>query len=430
MRKITPLILAFLAIEAMAEPAGSVEALLSALGEADVGESLTVDGRLLGGMIEGPVRLERVDLRVPGARVHVIRDGRATTLSYPQRHLFAGGGVEHGGVRVGLLFDPRDSRLQGAVAGPQGLRRLSLSEDARQLNAVDSRANLPEGVELDISCGNVSMDQSERAPSLAHDPLAGVFDSGARGQLRYGVLAIDTDQEWLDRRFGNDKTAAAEWLEDLLMFTNTVFEAQLDLRMLQGETFLRVGSDPYDETGSPASPAQLQEFGSYWSANFDDVARTHAALVSGLSATSTSASGIAWVNSYCEYQSTGGSYSVNQLFYSSSVPVDVSARLFAHELGHNLGSVHTHCYDPPIDQCYAQENGCYSGPTSCPGGGDNAGTLMSYCNIQGCGSNNQNLLQLAPRVETLLDQVVTDNTPSCLATDVGTTLIFRDRFES
>jgi hypothetical protein len=61
------------------------------------------------------------------------------------------------------------------------------------------------------------------------------------------------------------------------------------------------------------------------------------------------------------------------------------AFVVGHELGHNFGSRHTHCYVPPIDECYAGESGCYQGPTSCPGG---PGTVMSYCHVAGCGNNH------------------------------------------
>jgi hypothetical protein len=49
-----------------------------------------------------------------------------------------------------------------------------------------------------------------------------------------------------------------------------------------------------------------------------------------------------------------------------------------HEVGHLFGSVHTHCYQPPIDVCSAVEAdlGCYDGPTDSPSDG---GSLMSYC---------------------------------------------------
>ena len=49
----------------------------------------------------------------------------------------------------------------------------------------------------------------------------------------------------------------------------------------------------------------------------------------------------------------------------------------AHEIGHLAGSVHSHCYSPPIDQCHSGENGCYAGPTSTP---EDGGSIMSYCN--------------------------------------------------
>jgi hypothetical protein len=59
---------------------------------------------------------------------------------------------------------------------------------------------------------------------------------------------------------------------------------------------------------------------------------------------------------------------------------------FSHEVGHNFGSKHSHCYNniggnpAPIDKCYSGESGCYSGATSLPGpAGQGSGTLMSYC---------------------------------------------------
>lgn len=425
------LFLAVLCAKGHAATIDSTHQLIMELGRAEIGETIRLDGSLLGGAVSGEVALERIRLRAPGAQVLVLAGNGPQPLDYPRRFAFMGYPLSDRSTRVGLLFDPVGIRLSGAVASADRLDALQLVTDAGwRITSSTSRSLLPEGVELMQTCGNVGLDQSHRAPRLDPEPLRGVFPSASRGSLRYGLLALDTDVEWMDKRFGDNTTQAAEWLEDLLLVTNTIFEAQLDLRMLQGDTFLRTDTDPYDEESSGATQAHLTEFGAYWENNLGGIQRTHAALISGNSSSGNSASGIAWVNSYCESQSVGGSYSVNQLFWNSGIPVQSSARLFAHEIGHNLGSVHTHCYDPPIDQCYSGEtvNGeaCYEGPTSCPTEG--SGTLMSYCNFSsGCGTANR--LELAPEVEFVLDQAVNGNTPSCLS-ETAETVIFRDRFET
>jgi len=424
--------LTLVCVHARAATIDTVDRLVLELNQAQIGEVLTVDTVVFGSVVSGALDLERIELRAPGAKVYVEGEGGLVELDYPRRKVFMGRAVEDPRIRIGLLFDPIGLRIDGAMVSDKGLHSLELSsERGWRINARSEPTTLPDGIELIQTCGNINIDQSHRAPRFSPSALDGMLSLVERGSLRYGVLALDTDTQWLDQRFGDDTTAAAEWMEDLLVATNTIFEAQLNLRMLQGETILRTESDPYIEESSGASGSHLNEFGSHWENNQAGVDRTHAALVSGNSDSGYSASGIAWVNSYCKEQSSGGSYSVNQLFWASDVLVSSSARLFAHELGHNLGSVHTHCYDPPVDECWSGETPappCFDGTPSCPqvGGVDAPGTLMSYCNRNGCGSNK---MEFAPEVESLLNQVVDDNTPSCLSTSIDDFVIFEDRFE-
>ena len=56
--------------------------------------------------------------------------------------------------------------------------------------------------------------------------------------------------------------------------------------------------------------------------------------------------------------------------------------VFAHELGHNFGSYHTHDYCPPLDDCY---DNC-TGNTNCP-----RGTIMGYCHLCPGGVSNVDL---------------------------------------
>lgn len=403
------------------DAAGLLEALAAAPERAEI----EFDGRLLDYAVAGRVRLERVRLLATGARVRVLHEGIARPLEREPRRIFRGSAVNDPRLRIGLLFDPASGALTGAIAERGKLRTITRAESAAGTSIIvrDLDRQSPAGTGLDFSCGNIDFEHPGGA-SFASPPETAT----ARGseQLRYGVLAFDTDKEWLDKRFGDDAIAANEWLEELLVISNTIFESQLGLRMLQGDTLLRVGSDPY--SGSQANQAFLEEFGGHWQNNYGHIERTHAALISGRSSSGLSAAGIAWVDTYCAEQQQGGSYSLNLLFHSSSVIVGFSARVFAHEIGHNLGSEHTHCYTPPVDECYAQEDGCYSGPVSCPGGG--SGTLMSYCNLpagSGGADCGQNKLELASPVETLLNQRIDANTPACIVNDIA---LFQDRFEA
>ena len=92
------------------------------------------------------------------------------------------------------------------------------------------------------------------------------------------------------------------------------------------------------------------------------------------------------------FQNAGGDYgfsgSISGLFDPSAPQVIWDSMVVAHEIGHNFGSPHTHCYGnipdaglPPVDVCFSQNaSGCNTGPVSLPGPqGAGSGTLMSYC---------------------------------------------------
>src|SRR5207247_2854493 len=90
--------------------------------------------------------------------------------------------------------------------------------------------------------------------------------------------------------------------------------------------------------------------------------------------------GVAYVDVLCN--DTYG-FGVSQVFGDSTPAGTWDLLVVAHELGHNFGSVHSHCYNPPLDHGYNQEPGCYSGPVVA-----SHGTIMSYCHLLAGGMNN------------------------------------------
>ncbi|MGE5718017.1 MAG: M12 family metallo-peptidase, partial [Acidobacteriota bacterium] len=144
---------------------------------------------------------------------------------------------------------------------------------------------------------------------------------------------------------------------------------------------------------------ELSEFTNYWNATYSNstVPRSVATMLSGKQPGTNSASGIAWVaGSVC---GSSNDYSFCQVFKPAYLYGDTL--VVGHEIGHNLGSPHTHCYaDPRPDICYAGESNqppfttnCFSGTPACPAplviNGYNAtGTIMSYCHIWPCDSSS------------------------------------------
>ncbi|VAW45945.1 hypothetical protein MNBD_GAMMA02-1474 [hydrothermal vent metagenome] len=194
---------------------------------------------------------------------------------------------------------------------------------------------------------------------------------------------------------------------------------------------LRINTDPYPTESDIVQ--YLTDFGEYWRVNQDSIQRDFALLLSGQSIGSNSFSGVAWVNSYCEngFTQNGGtvtigSYSVNRI--GGNFPAASVAIFVGHEIGHNLGSPHTHCYNTPLDECFNTESGCYAGVPASPAGG--SGTIMSYCHFSGanaayCGSSDEDF---HPTVISRFNSRITANFPSCIQS-FGSDIIFVDGFE-
>lgn len=356
------------------------------------------------------VRLRRFDVYAPDAKIVVIENG--VSREEPRSRLaFFQGAVADGleaGSRLVTWLDPETGRVGGFVAATSGTVLLEPARrDEREVTRVLMSDMLPDaGPGLAWSCGvkeegedfpwREEMRRAREAATVSR-PLS----VAALGTLtKTAVIAFDTDAEYLDLRFGDSASAATSYIAQLVAGMSLIYERDVasssgnGVRILQGYTILRIGeaSDPYTDTVGSADSAKLNEFRTYWNANYPDtvVKRALAALLSGKQGNQFSASGIATVGALC---STSG-YSIDQLFtYPVSVTTDLG--ILAHEVGHNFGAYHTHsCYygTPPIDTCVTPEGSC-TPATGCPGsatfnGVTTNGTLMSYCHIVGCNPRN------------------------------------------
>ena len=407
-------------------------------------ESLLVRGFPIGETRNADVRFRRVDIYAPDAHTYLMTAGGKQELPRSD-HIFLRGYADDGSARVAMSLNAAGSFLEGNGSGADGSFVLSAHADAhnaRTLNAKALESTLPSPDAFDFRCGNenVNLNPSPTTGDLASQLHLATSGSTAGAvnvnspTLRYAIVGIDTDSLFMSRLFANNTTSATNWIASMFNTINTMYENDLQVQLQIGTTILRTSaaSDPYTSlsTGA-ATQSELTLFGNYWSANESGVARSFAALLSGAIPSSgggCSAAGIAWIDAYCQKGSSGGSYSVNKVCTSLAIDPAGSfdARIVGHEIGHNFGAYHTHCTNTStgaaptgsntIDQCYNGESGssCYAGATSCPAG-QTSGTIMSYCNISGCGTQNQ-LSFHATQISDVLLPKISAHTPSCLST--------------
>lgn len=380
------------------------------------GETARIAGWPVSPGTRADVRVTRFEIYAPDAKIWKVEGDALTEVPRSRSVFFRGWAEDAPETRIFIALHPGAEAFEGLAVSPAGSFEIRPHPEAAHgrghLVTVPDYF-LPETGEaqpLGWTCGQSGapleileeMDQVEKRSALARevrgtgdDSVDALFES-VIASLHSVTVAVDTDNELMLQKFADNTTNAANYIAALIAAMNVIYERDLNIRLLQGTTFLRVSTvaDPWNQTGSGASVAQLGEFSNYWSTNNNAIARGLAMMLSGKGSNQFSSSGIAWVPGLCSV-TTG--YSFTQVFKFVGSTGATDAFVVGHELGHNFGSPHTHCYSPPIDNCFVEGGSCYSGPTSCPaattinGVSGVTGTLMSYCHILGGGCTASNV---------------------------------------
>jgi len=234
-------------------------------------------------------------------------------------------------------------------------------------------------------------------------------------------LAVDCDNEFTNVTFGGNVADATAYATLLVGAVSSIYTSDANLSFNLAYLRCWAAEDPYTK---PGAGEQLDEFRTYWNTSMNFVSRSIAHLLS----TRNLGGGVAWLGVAC-HPSYGYAVSGN---LAGTFPYPVSDHrnqnwdpfVTAHEIGHNLGTHHTHepsFFNPIID-------GCGSSPQDCSQAW--SGTIMSYCH--GCPPGMRNInMTLGPRpseaIRTYLDNSVPDcggsPTVSITANPVSATLL-------
>jgi hypothetical protein len=149
------------------------------------------------------------------------------------------------------------------------------------------------------------------------------------------------------------------------------------ITMQMSQFYIWTAQDTYATNNSNTA---LNQFASNRTTFNGDLA--HLAAVGGVNQ-----GGIAYVDVLC-FPGYQYGYSNIKAAYSVVPTYSWTIEVMAHEIGHGVGSPHTHSCNwtgGALDNCYTTEGGCAKGPAP-----TNGGTIMSYCHITNYGINFSN----------------------------------------
>ena len=200
------------------------------------------------------------------------------------------------------------------------------------------------------------------------------------GTFQITRLALECDYEYWSQF--NDMNLALDYIYVLFAKIGDMFERDVNVKLAL--TYIRIWTtinDPYSYVGGDVTG--LHEFQNYWNLNHnpgqsEPVERDLAHLLSSRSVGAWANTGVLCSYAY-GFSISGG----NALLPTLAENLFHDIRYAGHEIGHNFDAKHTHCFNPPIDQCDV-ESGCnqVKDCSTAPS------TLMSYCHQCPGGGNN------------------------------------------
>jgi PKD repeat protein len=286
------------------------------------------------------------------------------TLSTPQQNVHYRGVVKgQEGSLVGLSFYP-DEVIGVVNTETHGTLVIGLLDGQRDIHVIYQTEHLD--APADFTCG-VHADSEEGE----EDDDAGHRRGGFRALDDCIRVYIEADFALFQNKGGTNQTinyVTGIFNNVLIIYNNEQINAEIS------EIFVWTTLDSYSRSSANTALNQFRSARQNFNGN---LAHLFALGGNGLG-------GVAYVNVLCN-KPNAFAYSNISASYQNYPTYSWTIMVVTHEMGHNVGSNHTHwCgwQGGAIDNCYQTEGGCPSGPA--PQGG---GTVMSYCHLTNFGIN-------------------------------------------
>ncbi|MCB0543315.1 MAG: fibronectin type III domain-containing protein [Lewinellaceae bacterium] len=324
------------------------------------------------------------------------------------------------GFSVGELGDQAEDNVsyqpglhyRGIVRGkPGSLAALSVFDGDLMAMAVDGEdvyqlGKMEDGSEQYILYRTRDLKAASPFQCLAEEEAVVPDDENAAGDRNADCKTVQVYFE-CDYKMYLDKGASTNnvtnYVTGLFNQVATLY-ANENVSIAISQIYVWTSSDPYASYGSTSSV--LNAFRTTRGTNFNG-------NLAHFLSTRNLGGGIAYLDVICFKNYAFGVSAINNS-YQNIPTFSWTVEVVTHELGHNLGSWHTHSCNWPggaLDNCYTPEGNCSPGPA--PG---NGGTIMSYCHLTSYGINFNNGFGQVPgdRIRTKVQSA------SCLASSGST----------
>jgi len=268
---------------------------------------------------------------------------------------------------------------RGIVQGTNEVATLSIFHDGLIGNFSNEEENiaisgLPSSIEIKkdtsirFTCGS---DKLEKIPQ----PLFKLSNDLTTQNVESKCVRIYLECDYALFQNKGSSVNTVNWITSVFNNVAALY-ANESINIKISEVYVWTTADPYPRTSSYEA---LDKFRKTRPTFNGDLAHLCALGGQGLG-------GVAWLGTLCVPGYNYG-YSNIQSSFNNAPTYSWTIAVIAHELGHNLGSEHSHScawQNGAIDGCYTQEGNCAKGPLPPPGG---AGTIMSYCHLTQYGIN-------------------------------------------
>jgi len=340
-------------------------------------------------------------------------------IALPATRYFSGNVVGESGT-LAVVAIHSDGSVRALLATQEGnFEATATAEDSVLRLARPTSVMASQGFQCGTELGKVPVEEARSALVAEATAQNEVTPPGLHRVVR---IAVETDHEFF-MLFGN-VVEAAEYALDLVAVSSAVFENEVQTSLeLIYVSLWPSAADPWRATTRACA---LADFSVYWANNHSDIPYALAHFLSGRR-NDDMPGGIATGSGLCRPLTpawVGGCPDIGQVptfslrtslcggVYGDFDPQHPSlywdTHCTVHELGHVLGSGHTHCYGgvggiaEQVDHCRStpgREPLCHEGQEVLPGvgsvsggtSGARTGTVMSYCHTLSGGFGNSTL---------------------------------------